>query len=621
MTLGPQCWRCRKKRLRCDSSVPACRKCIIARAECPGYGDKRPIAFRDPLVLTQKGVVIRVRDREPDADGQHRDSDSDRSRGKTRSSSSASPPASVLGIVCRSPRTVGSVMELRIAADAMDYYNHHVAPDLVPYSTSTSPYQISPHQIASLASYLRNTYLSIAALHRHISGQSSSSSSSSVLSKLSNDNKTLAISTSRPSIRQHASIRGDTSELSRLMAAGDFESVHFASQAAALQALGQELCAYHQPRGNGSTDTAEDPGPSILLGIMVMLTSQIQFSAYAPWQSHIAGAWSIILTHGPFAAVAKSDPELCRLLQQFAIFDIFGTSTHGATNNNITSSSSSSSNSPPPSVHVASTILARQESYEAIFLESDTDARNPWRLVPNDLARILIRINGLRARRALYPETAKHLPKGLSAVLAYLDTSPPEKWAAEISATAEVSLAPSKLSEDRETKDAWVALMTTYHSAAALYAINSLAGLGTTPRSSTIWSKEASSQLARRESAAYTTLVASLRVLFTQRTQRHPSQAINNNTPSNSIATSAGLLHKFVIWPMVIGGIQSALIYHDQETTDFMCSGMQAVGQELGTVSMIDGARLVEKLQRETKHGRKFSSWDELFEGAPLFLM
>ncbi|KAJ0331834.1 hypothetical protein COL5a_002503 [Colletotrichum fioriniae] len=346
---------------------------------------------------------------------------------------------------------------------------------------------------------------------------------------------------------------------------------------------------------------------------------KIQFSAYAPWQSHIAGAWSIILTHGPFAAVAKSDPELCRLLQQFAIFDIFGTSTHGAIDNNITSSSSS--NSPPPSVHVAGTILARQESYEAIFQESDTDARNPWRLVPNDLARILIRINGLRARRALCPETAKHLPEGLSAVLAYLDTSPPEKWAAEISATAEVSLAPSKLSEDRETKDAWVALMTTYHSAAALYAINSLAGLGTTPRSSTIWSKEASSHLARRESAAYTTLVASLRVLFTQRTQRHPSQAINNNTPSNSIATSAGLLHKFVIWPMVIGGIQSALIYHDQETTDFMCSGMQAVGQELGTVSMIDGARLVEKLQRETKHGRKFSLWDELFEGAPLFLM
>lgn len=121
MTLGPQCWRCRKKRLRCDSSVPACRKCIIARAECPGYGDKRPIAFRDPLVLTQKGVVIRVRDREPDADHQHRDSDSDRSRGKTRSSSSASPPASVLGIVCRSPRTAGSVIELRIAADAMEY--------------------------------------------------------------------------------------------------------------------------------------------------------------------------------------------------------------------------------------------------------------------------------------------------------------------------------------------------------------------------------------------------------------------------------------------------------------------------------------------------------------------
>ncbi|KAK1465130.1 hypothetical protein CMEL01_12485 [Colletotrichum melonis] len=620
MTLGPQCWRCRKKRLRCDSSVPSCRKCVIARTECPGYGDKRPIAFRDPLVLTQKGVVVRVRDREPGADGQSRNSDSDRSRGKTRSSSSASPPASVLGIVCRSPRTAGTVMELRIAADAMEYYNHHVAPDLVPYSTSTSPYQISPHQIASLASYLRNTYISIAALHRYIIGQPSSSSSSSsssltstssssILFKLSTDNKTLATSTSRPPIRQHAPPSGDTSELSRLMAAGDFQSVHFASQAAALQALGQELCAYHQPRGNSSPNTAEDPGPSILLGIMVMLTSQIQFSAYAPWQSHITGAWSIILTHGPFAAVANSDPELCRLLQQFAIFDIFGTSTHGAINATTHSSS------------VAGTILARQESYEAIFQDSETDARNPWRLVPNDLAKILIRINGLRARRALYPETAKHLPEGLSAVLEYLGTSTPEKWAAEISATAQVSLAPNRLSEDQETKDAWLALMTTYHSAAASYAINSLAGLGTAPRSSTLWPEEASSHLARRESTAYSALIASLRVLFTQRAQRHPSQATNNETPSNPIATSAGLLHKFVIWPMVISGIQSTLIYNDQETTTFMCSGMQAVGEELGTVSMIDGARLVEKLQREAKHGRKFSSWDELFEGAPLFLM
>ncbi|KAK1674032.1 hypothetical protein BDP55DRAFT_555209 [Colletotrichum godetiae] len=268
MTLGPQCWRCRKKRLRCDSSVPTCRKCIAADTECPGYGDKRPIAFRDPLVLTQKGAIIRVRDREPES---HRDRD----RGKTRSSSSSSPPASVLGIVCRSPRTAGPVMELRIAADAMEYYNHHVAPDLVPYSTSTSPYQISPLQIASLAPYLRNTYISIAALHRHINGQPSSSSSSSILSKLPNQNKTLAASTSRSPFRQYASTSGATSEVSRLMAGGDFKSVHFASQAAALQALGQELCAYHQPHETSSSATAEDPGPSILLGIMVMLSSQV----------------------------------------------------------------------------------------------------------------------------------------------------------------------------------------------------------------------------------------------------------------------------------------------------------------------------------------------------------
>ncbi|KXH47834.1 hypothetical protein CSAL01_03327 [Colletotrichum salicis] len=595
MTLGPQCWRCRKKRLRCDSSIPACRKCIAADTECPGYGDKRPITFRDPLVLKQKGVVIRVRDREPEGR-------QDRDRGKTRSGrSSSSPPASVLGIVCRSPRTAGPVMKLRITADAMEYYNRHVAPDLVPYSTSTSPYQISPHQIASLASYLPNTYISIAAFHRHISGQPSSSSSSSILSKLSNHNKTLAISPTRPfiqtkcsnirrymrSVQTHGGRRLQNRPLrvsSRRITSPRSRTLRISptSRDQLIDHRRRSGClSHHLPLSVAPLPPLRQPLflPILLLlplshrtikHYQILTPLKIQFSAYAPWQSHITGAWSIILTYGPFTAVAKSDLELCRLLQQFAIFDIFGTSTHGDITLN------------EPSV--AGTILARQESYEAIFQESDANTHNPWRLVAHDLAKVLIRINGLRARRALYPETEKHFPEGLSAVLQYIDTSPPKKWAAKISATAESWLAPSKLSEDQEIKDAWVALMATYHAAAALYAINGLAGLGTTQRSSTAWSQEAVSHLASRESAAYTALVASLRVLFTQRTQRHHLHA--NKTPSNSIATSAGLLHKFVIWPMVIGGIQSALIYHDEETTNFMCSGMQAVGEELGTTKV-----------------------------------
>lgn len=101
MTLGLQCWRCRKRRLRCDSSLPSCRKCALASVSCPGYAPTRPIAWRNPLLLTSHGIV-RVRE-----NGAHEKAGLGR--------------ASVMGIVCRAPRSVRSEVELRIAADAIEY--------------------------------------------------------------------------------------------------------------------------------------------------------------------------------------------------------------------------------------------------------------------------------------------------------------------------------------------------------------------------------------------------------------------------------------------------------------------------------------------------------------------
>lgn len=42
MTDGPpiQCWSCRRKRLVCDSTRPACKKCFKRGTVCPGYGAK-----------------------------------------------------------------------------------------------------------------------------------------------------------------------------------------------------------------------------------------------------------------------------------------------------------------------------------------------------------------------------------------------------------------------------------------------------------------------------------------------------------------------------------------------------------------------------------------------------
>ncbi|EQB52955.1 hypothetical protein CGLO_07373 [Colletotrichum gloeosporioides Cg-14] len=552
MSLGPQCWRCRKRRLRCDSSLPSCRKCALASVSCPGYAPTRPIAWRNPLLLTSHGIV-RVRE-----NGAHEKAGLGR--------------ASVMGIVCRAPRSVRSEVELRIAADAIEYYNLHVAPDLVPYATERSPYQISPSEIGELAEYVRKSYISIAALHRFVSGEPAG--------------------VARVSPGSAAAPSPDGSDISELMALGDFRSVHFASQAAAIRALSEEL-GKHQPDQNGA-----GAGPEILLGIMLMLSSQIQYSAYAPWQAHIHGAWSLIAAQGGMEVLAKASTDLCRVLQQVAVVDIFGMST-----NCLTEAS-------------AKVVLSRYAAYAMIFDESTVDMANPWTLMPNGLARTINQINMLRAENLLLP-SAESRTQGLLTVLEFLDAASPDAWAAEVATNATVWLAPGRLSEDVETRAAWIALMTAFLNATVFYAINSLAGLGETSLRAFASSPDLTSSLVSRESAAYEALISSIRVLFDQRAQRRETQDLKSDPP----ATSAGLLHKFVIWPMVVGGIQAALVRRDDEAAGYLCSGMQSIGEELGTVSMIDGARLVEKLSQAHRNGHELISWDGLFDGAPLFLM
>ncbi|KAF9872911.1 C6 zinc finger domain protein [Colletotrichum karsti] len=252
-----------------------------------------------------------------------------------------------------------------------------------------------------------------------------------------------------------------------------------------------------------------------------------------------------------------------------------------------------------------------------IFDANAVDILNPWTLMPNDLAKTLNQINTLRAQDTLEPSTKTRM-EGLSAVLSLLEEATPDSWASEVATNANVWLSPGHLSEDPETKAAWKAMMMAFLNATVLYAVNSLAGLHGTPARLAAFSQGPRQYLVGRETAAYDALMSSIRLLFSQRVQRRCQEG---HRPFESPATSAGLLHKFVIWPMVVGGIQAALVHHDDEGAGFLCSGMQSVGEELGTVSIIDGARLVEKLRQSQRNGLEPRSWDELFDGAPLFLM
>jgi len=48
MGLGPQCWTCRSRRVRCTSEQPSCQKCDDRALVCAGYGPTKPVRWKQP---------------------------------------------------------------------------------------------------------------------------------------------------------------------------------------------------------------------------------------------------------------------------------------------------------------------------------------------------------------------------------------------------------------------------------------------------------------------------------------------------------------------------------------------------------------------------------------------
>lgn len=49
-----QCWECLRRRLVCDMTQPACKKCQKAKIDCPGYGAKKPLTWVAPCAVLSR---------------------------------------------------------------------------------------------------------------------------------------------------------------------------------------------------------------------------------------------------------------------------------------------------------------------------------------------------------------------------------------------------------------------------------------------------------------------------------------------------------------------------------------------------------------------------------------
>ncbi|KFY50404.1 hypothetical protein V495_00288 [Pseudogymnoascus sp. VKM F-4514 (FW-929)] len=152
MTDGPpiQCWTCRRKRLVCDSTRPACTKCFKRGTVCPGYGAK-PLTWVEP--------------------GQKRSSKYE--NGPAKGENAVEVPEMAI-VKPMKPRFRGVDACLSRSFDsqavlhAIDYYNAMISPDLVPVEFEENPYRFSSSDVRFLPPVVLHTLFSIVFSHELI---------------------------------------------------------------------------------------------------------------------------------------------------------------------------------------------------------------------------------------------------------------------------------------------------------------------------------------------------------------------------------------------------------------------------------------------------------------------
>ncbi|KAF7594844.1 hypothetical protein BBP40_008174 [Aspergillus hancockii] len=133
-----QCGACVRGRLVCDGATPACTKCIKRSTICPGYSKQRQLRW-----IETGRTSIRKR--------------------ATRFGETATPDARSINVITP---PIAPSPEIAEAIMALEYYNGHVAPDLVAYDTPQNPFKISFADFPLIPQHLLHLLSCIVLTHR-----------------------------------------------------------------------------------------------------------------------------------------------------------------------------------------------------------------------------------------------------------------------------------------------------------------------------------------------------------------------------------------------------------------------------------------------------------------------
>jgi hypothetical protein len=311
------------------------------------------------------------------------------------------------------------------------------------------------------------------------------------------------------------------------------------------------------------------PNPELFEDVSLFFFSQIQASAYGAWRAHLNAGKALFNAWGVDALMGKSEYEFH--LFHLVIADVFGMAT-------------------APALHISAEDAAQHKVYLALLGRLNVDVCGTMVPIPEVVVRATTSINIVRAAKATQgvhtTEQGPDCEPSTLDILESLQAFDPTNWASHL---------PSRTSSHAMS---WALLATCYQTAAILYLARTC---GT--------SLEANIEEPRDdyETSSYSRLSSSIRELY-------------------DLRQCGGVLYKYILWPMVICGVET-VARKDEQQLRLLCKSLEWTTVSLGTLSMREAAVFLDELWKSHNERSDRSSekvvidWDAIFHNAPLFLM
>jgi transcription factor-like protein len=333
-----------------------------------------------------------------------------------------------------------------------------------------------------------------------------------------------------------------------------------------------QACAARLLSDNISTVSTSRPNQQLLRSIHMFLSSHIQQGAYTPWRSHLNGAHGLLALWGPKACMGDGDFVYFMLMMT----NVFGTTT-------------------TPSHLITEEIILQHRFYLEIIDDLEVDFMSSLTPVPPALVKAVAKINMLRAAWGHGGNPSPREPNPAE-MLSSLEQFSCAGWAETGTCENSVLSVQSSPSVQQDSwSRSWEMLIRSFRDAAILYLIISTSG--------------------RRNSST-----DSLQAI--RRTTHHAlRQSIDWLFEAK---LTGGTHHKFIIWPMVIAGVE-AVYAGDERHLKSLQHRLQGVTRDLGTLAMRDAAgflgNLWDRSHDNALGNTSYQCWDEIFSESPLFLM